>query len=965
MAVENLDLLRRQVGLTPEELARGNAYDQSGVNRAELEGEIARARDPNVRAALQFEHDRLFSGGPAPARSASSFRDGFPELNGTGPAPGSRPAPAPDDELSMLDFLRGGTQPRAPAPGAGQEEPISMMDFLRSTPMAAAEAAQPQTTWVDRIKDVGISALQGAIGVPNAAVGLADIATGGWAGKTLENEGGLIGFRPNQAIEYLNTKLSPAQQAANKRVADASVGQPGDDQDLLSKIMRVGTAAMQNPSVIGHSIVQSLPSIGAGGVMARGALALAPRLGVAATGLGEGLVSAGQQAETIRTDEANPSRTLTGTQSALAAGTGLGIGLIGGFSNKLSKSLGFEDVDNMVAGIRAAGPAAERGLTKRVLGAAVVEGFLSEMPQSILEQVAQNLALGKPLDTGVDQAAVLGTLSGAAMGGGVQFLHRSNQATDLIQNQESQQQAAAASTALAAAKTPEEAAAAAQALAFGPTESLMSRAMERMGPPSNLMGLDAMRDRGAPDMPATDPMLDRMLTVREQLAAPAVRQGIEERFGRDALLDTVYSLQTADNRKIPDKTRELLLTKAENRIRAALLTPEGSGVEKAPSVEGKVLDPVELYVNAQRNTNTPAARFFVHEFEQGRITPEDVQEVLIRNATTPPSEADIRLGDAAARARPAAELEIPSNATLPTQEGLTVESSGARQDLSNVSRETPAADSVIDQAAHEAATSTQNDLAQPTKAQQIAGNYQHGHDAETFPGLDLSIENPQGSQRTGTDASGKAWSTVMRDHYGRILGTKDATGEHVDAFIKPGTPKGYTGDVYVVDQYHADGAYDEPKVMMGFDSEAAAMEAYRSNYDKDWKGGKAITPMSFDQFKTWVFNPATSTKPAKPLAERVADTKQPEGAGNERNVPDGTGAAAQPEEARQEEGQQVEAGSRAEEVKASTGAESTEAEGPVPAVSTEQVAADTALRAKIDMRKRLSVLKALKECLGG
>ena len=964
MAVENLDLLRRQVGLTPEELARGNTYDQTSVNRAELESEIARARDPNVRAALQFEHDRLFSGGPAAERSASSFRDGFPELSGTGPAPGARAAPAEPAGLSLDAFLRGhGASGSVRETLPNQPQRVELADFLRSMNFEAP-AAKPETTLLDRAKDVGISALQGTIGVPQAAVGAADIFTGGQAGKFLENEGGLIGFRPNQAIEYLNTKLSPAQQAANKRVSDASKGQPGDDQDMLSKIMRVGEAAVRNPSVIGHSIVQSLPAIGAGGVAARGMLALAPKLGVAATGFGEGLVSAGQQAESIRTDEANPDRLLTGTQSALAAGTGLGIGLIGAFSGKLAKSLGLEDVDSMVAGVRAAGPAAERGLVKRVLGGAVTEGFLEELPQSVLEQVAQNLALGKPLDTGVDQAAVLGTLSGAAMGGGVQLLHRSNQATDLIQNRESQQQAAAASTALAAAKTPEEAAAAAQALAFGPTESLMSRAVERMGPPSNLMGLDAMRERGAPDMPATDPMLDRMLTVREQLMAPAVRQGIEERFGRDALLDTVYSLQTADNRNIPDKTRELLLTKAENRIRGALLTPEGSGVEKAPGIEGKVLDPVELYVNAQRKTNTPAARFFVHEFEQGRITPQDVQEVLIRNATTPPSEADIRLGDAAARARPAAELEIPSNATPLAQDGLTVESSGARRGVQDISPGTMAESSVIDQAANEAAPSPQNDLTEPTDAQKEAGNYKLGHDTETFPGLNLSIENPQGSQRKGTDKAGKPWSTTMRHHYGYVRATVDATGEHVDAFIKPGTPKGYTGDVYVVDQYHADGAYDEPKVMMGFESEAAAMEAYRSNYDKDWKGGKAITPMSFDQFKAWVFNPATSTKPAKPLAERVAETKQPEGAGNERNVPDGTGAAAQPE-ARQEEGRQVETGGRAEEVKASTGAESTEAEGPVPAVSAEQVAADTALRAKIEMRKRLSILKALKECLGG
>ncbi|MBA7684267.1 hypothetical protein ES703_92658 [subsurface metagenome] len=36
--------------------------------------------------------------------------------------------------------------------------------------------------------------------------------------------------------------------------------------------------------------------------------------------------------------------------------------------------------------------------------------------------------------------------------------------------------------------------------------------------------------------------------------------------------------------------------------------------------------------------------------------------------------------------------------------------------------------------------------------------------------------------------------------------------------------------------------FDEHKVMMGFDSEAEAHEAYLANYEEGWQGLGAITP---------------------------------------------------------------------------------------------------------------------------
>lgn len=59
-------------------------------------------------------------------------------------------------------------------------------------------------------KDLGAGTLDLAIGVPEAAVGLLDIPTGGRVGKFLENEGGSFGFRPKQAREITSKLYSDA-----------------------------------------------------------------------------------------------------------------------------------------------------------------------------------------------------------------------------------------------------------------------------------------------------------------------------------------------------------------------------------------------------------------------------------------------------------------------------------------------------------------------------------------------------------------------------------------------------------------------------------------------------------------------------------------------------------------------------------------------------------------------------------
>ncbi|HXG85773.1 MAG TPA: LPD5 domain-containing protein [Pyrinomonadaceae bacterium] len=174
--------------------------------------------------------------------------------------------------------------------------------------------------------------------------------------------------------------------------------------------------------------------------------------------------------------------------------------------------------------------------------------------------------------------------------------------------------------------------------------------------------------------------------------------------------------------------------------------------------------------------------------------------------------------------------------------------------------------------AHEAATSPFNDLPEPTKAQIEAGNYKKGH--INISGLNISVENPTGSQRKGVDRDGKPWSVEMQHHYGYIKRTVGADTENIDVFVKDHTPQDFAGDVYIVDQVHPDtGAFDEHKVMLGFGSETEATEAYASNYAKDWKGLQKITAMPFNEFKKWT-NDGQSAPVAKSVKQHANKESQ-------------------------------------------------------------------------------------------
>lgn len=144
----------------------------------------------------------------------------------------------------------------------------------------------------------------------------------------------------------------------------------------------------------------------------------------------------------------------------------------------------------------------------------------------------------------------------------------------------------------------------------------------------------------------------------------------------------------------------------------------------------------------------------------------------------------------------------------------------------------------------------------PTEAQKEAGNYKKGH--IKVDGLDITIEQPKGSIRRGTDANGKQWESEMHNTYGYIRGTESADGDHIDIFLSDNPTE---GNVFVVDQINKDGSFDEHKVMYGFSDMESAKRAYLSNYEEGWQGLGNITEVSKEDFKAWINSSKRKTKP--------------------------------------------------------------------------------------------------------
>ena len=185
---------------------------------------------------------------------------------------------------------------------------------------------------------------------------------------------------------------------------------------------------------------------------------------------------------------------------------------------------------------------------------------------------------------------------------------------------------------------------------------------------------------------------------------------------------------------------------------------------------------------------------------------------------------------------------------------------------------------------------SQGIAAAPTDAQKKAGTYQKGH--IDLQGLKISLENARGSERTGIDADGERWSTVMPAAYGYIKRTEGADGDQVDVYVGD-VPE--SQQVWIVDQIDpATGKFDEHKVMLGFTTKAHAVATYHTAFNDNSGPSRvgSVTGMSVQQFKDDFLKGHDLTKPFGYFEKRPA-APQPKEAPNAQTVRSDAGQVRQ------------------------------------------------------------------------
>src|SRR5574343_284618 len=134
-----------------------------------------------------------------------------------------------------------------------------------------------------------------------------------------------------------------------------------------------------------------------------------------------------------------------------------------------------------------------------------------------------------------------------------------------------------------------------------------------------------------------------------------------------------------------------------------------------------------------------------------------------------------------------------------------------------------------------------------------------------YKDLEIGIETDKGEKRLWFDKdTGKSGITTMKFPYGFFKGYKGADGDSLDVFVGPDLD---TDDIYVVKQVKPmTGVFDEYKVMVGFESERQAKNAYLMHYDDE---------SFFDSIKTYPYKEFKSRfLSGKSISKSLADEQE-------------------------------------------------------------------------------------------
>jgi hypothetical protein len=296
--------------------------------------------------------------------------------------------------------------------GASKEDLVNILGTKLGTsleePLVTTPKEAPDATFGESIKDIGVSALQGVLGAKEAITGIADIPTMGMAGKGIAAaEKALFGGTSQEGREKLQELKSAEAQQEEKEIAETKGFLP------------TAQAYLQRPGALAGMITESIPTMIGGAGIARGAVGSIAKLAgkkaapLIAGAVGEGAVTAGSIAESTR--QQSESGLITPEQAGVATLGGALTGGLGIFGGKVAQKLGVADIDTILAG--GISGAEKKSILKAAVQGALVESTFEELPQSMQEQIMQNINLGRPPLEGVAEAGASGMLAGAVMGG--------------------------------------------------------------------------------------------------------------------------------------------------------------------------------------------------------------------------------------------------------------------------------------------------------------------------------------------------------------------------------------------------------------------------------------------------------------------------------------------------------------------------------------------------------------------
>ena len=285
---------------------------------------------------------------------------------------------------------------------------IPLDQFYSKIGFTPTESETPDATFGESVKDIGVSALQGVLGAKEALTGIADIPTFGLTGKGVAAaEKAVFGGTSQDARAKLQELKSEEALQQEKEISETKGFLP------------TAGAYLQRPGALAGVITESIPSMLGGAGIARGAVGSISKLAgkkaapLIAGAVGEGAITSGSIAESTR--QQSESGLITPGQAAISTLAGAFTGGLGVFGGRVAQKLGVADVDTLLAGGIA--DAEKKSILKQAFKGALSESVFEELPQSLQEQIMQNIAAGRPYDEGVAEAGASGMLAGAFMGG--------------------------------------------------------------------------------------------------------------------------------------------------------------------------------------------------------------------------------------------------------------------------------------------------------------------------------------------------------------------------------------------------------------------------------------------------------------------------------------------------------------------------------------------------------------------